>query len=332
MEARSALQKVLSMKPPILTAACLFAAAGLALFDTPSSAEDAAAPADPPGRVRITDFDHTSAVHPVAGFRPVSDTAPVPAPPADHDAGGGYAPVGCGPGGCPVGCGPAGCGPVGCAPGGHAAGGWSPGGAGYDGYPQGEVIWEGRPRRMTGIGFIDWWKTSRMMMRGRMKAHCHKAKWRLFHRHKECETECPPAGYGVYGCPPGGAHGCPSHGGFGHVHGCHPSKCGPHGCGPHCALHHGLRPDPGRFGYLQPYGVETHGHYSAAYPVNPWHFDERDGKVYAAEGWGKPMAVPIAPNVEHTYNYGWGVPSSRLTPLSHMPPDSRGIVPSNLQK
>ncbi|MEX0716858.1 MAG: hypothetical protein WD066_09735 [Planctomycetaceae bacterium] len=323
------------MKSPILTTACLFAAAGLALFVTPAIAEDAATPADPPGRVRITDFGRNPAVRPVAGFLPVADTAPAPAPPADADAaatppaapahGGGCAPGGYAAGGCaPGGCAPGGCAPVGCAPGGCAPGGSSCWSGCND--CQGEVIWEGRPCKMTGIGPIDWLKTSRMMAHGHMAAGWHKTKWCLFHRHNECETECPPAGYGVHGCPPGGMHGCPPNT-------CHPHKCGPHGCGPHCALlHHGLGHgpiDPGRFGYLQPYGVESHGHYSAAYPVNPWHFDERDGKVYAAEGWGKPMAVPIAPNVEHTYNYGWGIPSSRLTPLSHMPPDSRGIVPSN---
>jgi len=27
--------------------------------------------------------------------------------------------------------------------------------------------------------------------------------------------------------------------------------------------------------------------------------------------------VPMAPVVNHTYNYGWGIPSSRLTPVSH---------------
>jgi hypothetical protein len=61
------------------------------------------------------------------------------------------------------------------------------------------------------------------------------------------------------------------------------------------------------------------GFYNLAYPVNPYHFDERDGRIYAAQGYGHPVGVPLAPNVEHTYNYGWGVPSSRLSPVSRMP-------------
>ncbi len=61
------------------------------------------------------------------------------------------------------------------------------------------------------------------------------------------------------------------------------------------------------------------GCYRLAYPVNPHHFDARDGRIYAAQGYGHPVAVPLAPNVEHTYNYGWGVPSSRLSPVSRMP-------------
>lgn len=62
------------------------------------------------------------------------------------------------------------------------------------------------------------------------------------------------------------------------------------------------------------------GKYEIAYPLNLQHFDPRDGKVYAAPEWGIPMAVPLAPNVEHTYNYGWGVPNSRLTRISYPVP------------
>lgn len=58
------------------------------------------------------------------------------------------------------------------------------------------------------------------------------------------------------------------------------------------------------------------GTYHIAYPLNPNHFDARDGRVYAAQGYGIPMAVPVAPNVEHTYNYSWGLPASRITPMS----------------
>lgn len=76
-----------------------------------------------------------------------------------------------------------------------------------------------------------------------------------------------------------------------------------------------------KFGYLCPTGgdgkgVPPFGKYSMVYPVDPNHFDQRDGQVYAAPGYAGPVSVPLAPNVNHTYNYGWGVPSSRLTPVA----------------
>lgn len=77
-----------------------------------------------------------------------------------------------------------------------------------------------------------------------------------------------------------------------------------------------------KFGYFIPSGncgrgTPPLGFYSMVYPVNPQHFDGRDGQVYAAQGYAGPVAIPIAPVVNHTYNYGWGMPSSRLTPISH---------------
>jgi hypothetical protein len=62
------------------------------------------------------------------------------------------------------------------------------------------------------------------------------------------------------------------------------------------------------------------------YAVNPEHYDYRDSGVYAAPGYGIPMAVPLAPNVNHTYNYGWGIPSSRLTPVARRVREP-GIIP-----
>ncbi len=78
----------------------------------------------------------------------------------------------------------------------------------------------------------------------------------------------------------------------------------------------------GKFGYFIPsgncgQGTPPFGRYSMVYPVNPQHFDGRDGQVYAAQGYAGPVSIPIAPVVNHTYNYGWGMPSSRLTPISH---------------
>ena len=61
------------------------------------------------------------------------------------------------------------------------------------------------------------------------------------------------------------------------------------------------------------------GCYKMIYAANPYYADPRDSRVYAAEGYGLPVTVPLAPNVEHTYNYGWGIPSSRLTPVSKPP-------------
>lgn len=59
------------------------------------------------------------------------------------------------------------------------------------------------------------------------------------------------------------------------------------------------------------------GCYNMVYPVDPGYFDRRDGQVYAAPGYGGPVSVPLAPVVNSTYNYGWGIPSSRLTPVQH---------------
>jgi hypothetical protein len=61
------------------------------------------------------------------------------------------------------------------------------------------------------------------------------------------------------------------------------------------------------------------GAYSVAYPTNPNYFDPRDGRIYAAQGYGQPIAQPLAPNVEMIYNYSHGFPGSRLTPVSRMP-------------
>lgn len=65
--------------------------------------------------------------------------------------------------------------------------------------------------------------------------------------------------------------------------------------------------------------IPAMGQYWMAYPVDPYHFDQRDGRIYGAQGYGHAVGVPLAPNVEHTFNYGWGLPSSRLTPVSRMP-------------
>jgi hypothetical protein len=58
--------------------------------------------------------------------------------------------------------------------------------------------------------------------------------------------------------------------------------------------------------------------YTMAYPVNPWYYDARDTRVYAAVGFGAPMTVPLAPTVQTQVNYGWGIPASRITPISRV--------------
>lgn len=112
-----------------------------------------------------------------------------------------------------------------------------------------------------------------------------------------------------------GGHG--GHGLFGHNYGVCPN-CGRNirwnsvrneyvcGCNRGGLFHHHSGP-----------GYPIVGHYSVAYPVDPGYFDQRDGNVYAAPGYGGPVSIPLAPVVNYQYNYGWGIPSSRLTPISH---------------
>ena len=47
-------------------------------------------------------------------------------------------------------------------------------------------------------------------------------------------------------------------------------------------------------------------------PVDPGYCDPRDQLLYSAQGYNVPVTVPLAP-VCRAYNYGWGVPSARLT-------------------
>lgn len=47
-------------------------------------------------------------------------------------------------------------------------------------------------------------------------------------------------------------------------------------------------------------------------PVDRYYCDPRDTRLYSAQGYNVPVTVPLAP-VCRTCNYGWGVPSTRLT-------------------
>lgn len=78
-----------------------------------------------------------------------------------------------------------------------------------------------------------------------------------------------------------------------------------------------------KFGYFIPTGCGGKGcapigHYKMTYAVDPYQFDPRDRQLYGAQGYGVPVAVPLAPNVRSTYNYSWGIPSSRLTPVTRI--------------
>lgn len=84
----------------------------------------------------------------------------------------------------------------------------------------------------------------------------------------------------------------------------------------------------GKLAYFHPMGnggqgVPPFGCYHLVYAANPNYCDPRDGQKYAAQGWGVPISVPLAPTVRHTMNYSHGIPSSRLTPISNVVPPRR---------
>lgn len=154
-----------------------------------------------------------------------------------------------------------------------------------------------------------------------------------------CCSRCTCANCGAGGCGSGfgcgAGYGRGSGFGFGGGGcGCGCSSCGGGGfLARHCAAHNARRAANNarlcqylrcKLGYFIPdgcggVGCKPFGCYSIVYPDNPGYFDGRDGQVYAAQGIGGPVSVPVAPNVRHAYNYGWGIPSSRLTPISNAP-------------
>ncbi len=80
-----------------------------------------------------------------------------------------------------------------------------------------------------------------------------------------------------------------------------------------------------KFNYFAPSGnggggVPPFGCYKRIIATQPGYYDARDSQVYASLMTGVPTAVPLAPNVRYQYNYGWGMPSSRLTPISTIVP------------
>ncbi len=102
----------------------------------------------------------------------------------------------------------------------------------------------------------------------------------------------------------------------------------PGGCLPH-ALHRDGEPCSCYLCSLSGIGANANngrkgllGSYEHVYALDPSYVDRRTGNVWASQQTGVPMAVPLAPNVRHTMEYGWGMPSSRLVPISRPGPPS----------
>lgn len=123
---------------------------------------------------------------------------------------------------------------------------------------------------------------------------------RLCHR-DDCHDPCDQ-GHCGHGLCRGLCHGCGAHGL------CLGGLCS------HCAYLHPCALLQSLKHYCGP-GLLPVGAYCRATPMNVNYFDVRDARVYAAQGFGIPVAVPLAPQVDFTYNYGWGIPASRLTPI-----------------
>jgi len=91
------------------------------------------------------------------------------------------------------------------------------------------------------------------------------------------------------------------------------------------------------FGWLVPsgccgQGCAPVGKYHMIYADDPGYGDSRDGgQLYGAQGYGTHVSVPLAPNVRHSYNYSWGTPSSRITPMGQYNPGSGMAVQSSCQ-
>ena len=79
------------------------------------------------------------------------------------------------------------------------------------------------------------------------------------------------------------------------------------------------------FGWMIPSGCGGQGcppvgKYHMTYADQPSYIDQRDTQLYAAQGYGMPMSVPLAPNVHHAYNYSSGIPASRITHIGNYNP------------
>jgi hypothetical protein len=153
-------------------------------------------------------------------------------------------------------------------------------------------------------------------------------------RQAVCETGMPggncPTCPGGAACPMCNGNHCAwrtsDFGGYGsRGHGCwhgkHGSWCDSHDCTGQDMINYFRC----KFGYFIPTGCggagcPPCGKYGRVYPLDPNYFDQRDGQAWAAQGYGVPVAVPLAPVVAHQWNYSWGTPASRLTPISRIAP------------
>lgn len=83
------------------------------------------------------------------------------------------------------------------------------------------------------------------------------------------------------------------------------------------------------FGWMVPSGCAPPvGCYKITYADQPGARHPQDGgMVYGAQGYGTHVSVPLPPNVHYSYNYSWGTPASRLTPVGHYTP---GAAPQSV--
>ena len=81
------------------------------------------------------------------------------------------------------------------------------------------------------------------------------------------------------------------------------------------------------FGWMIPsgccgQGCPPFGAYHMTYADQPDYINPNDTQVYATHQYGMPISVPLAPNVNHAYNYNSGIPSSRITTIGNYNPQT----------
>lgn len=71
-------------------------------------------------------------------------------------------------------------------------------------------------------------------------------------------------------------------------------------------------------GFLRPLTYWDFGAQKDVIALDPnyAHPNDMGTNYYAAQGYGVPVSVPLPPSVRASYNYGWGLPSSRITPVT----------------